>query len=386
MNTRSFIPPTTAASRALPATASSVGGALRRFVLAATVAMLALGSASAFAWSQHGTAYTSRGTYNGARYGSCGGGSCSHAGGVAGPYGGFATNTGTVTRNAPGEFSEFGHRDRPLWQFGAACRRHQLRGRHLLTHRQPHRTGRQDGHDLRRRDQDRAGPVFIVRIGHWLERQHGRSFGIDELCGVFVLAFGHGKRFGRWERLSLRYGDAGRPGRCDDLCQRDRYLWQHRDDKRSGHNQRRCHVGQHNGRRCAQAGGRGCPCGLCSASAGGVCSASAGGVCAAAPGCVCTAASGCLRTAPAARRVCCSARRLHDAGAAPCCVGARSLGRERLGSGALVMSDSVQSMRRCGPVIGPSKKSGMLCSRHTMNAATPTQFACQLFSMLPLSP
>ena len=73
-------------------------GALRKVVLGAAAAVFALGSASAFAWSGHGTAYTSRGVYNGSHYGSCGGGSCSHAGGVAGPYGGFASNTGTVTR------------------------------------------------------------------------------------------------------------------------------------------------------------------------------------------------------------------------------------------------------------------------------------------------
>ena len=108
MNTRSFVPPATAAFATFAATTASVRGALRKLALAATVVVLALGSASAFAWSQHGTAYTSRGTYNGARYGSCGGGSCSHAGGVAGPYGSFATNTGTVTRNAPGEFSNSG--------------------------------------------------------------------------------------------------------------------------------------------------------------------------------------------------------------------------------------------------------------------------------------
>jgi len=44
--------------------------ALRKLVPGAVAAVLALGSASAFAWSGHGTAYTSRGTYNGAHYGS----------------------------------------------------------------------------------------------------------------------------------------------------------------------------------------------------------------------------------------------------------------------------------------------------------------------------
>src|ERR1700729_2718659 len=80
-----------------------------RYLVAATASLLILTSTSAFAgWSGHGTAYTPRGTYNGAHYGSCGGGSCSHAGGVAGPYGGFASNTGTVTRTAPGQFSNSG--------------------------------------------------------------------------------------------------------------------------------------------------------------------------------------------------------------------------------------------------------------------------------------
>ena len=77
-------------------------------IVTAAAAVLTLGSASAFAWSQHGTAYTSRGTYNGAHYGSCGAGSCSHAGGVAGPYGGIATNSGTVTRTGTGQFSNSG--------------------------------------------------------------------------------------------------------------------------------------------------------------------------------------------------------------------------------------------------------------------------------------
>ncbi|RDT01911.1 hypothetical protein DWU95_20510, partial [Burkholderia contaminans] len=61
-----------------------------------TAAALTFACAPAFAgWAGHGTAYTPRGTYNGAHAGSCGGGSCSHAGGVIGPGGGIATNTGT---------------------------------------------------------------------------------------------------------------------------------------------------------------------------------------------------------------------------------------------------------------------------------------------------
>ena len=224
MNTRSFVPPTTA----------SVRGALRKLVLAATVAMLALGSASAFAWSQHGTAYTSRGTYNGARYGSCGGGSCSHAGGVAGPYGGFATNTGTVTRNAPGQFSNSGT---ATGRYGNSV---QHAGDTNCAGGTCSHTGTLTGPDGKTATtsgdvtQNRAGPVFIVRVDHRLERQHGRSFGIDELRGRFVLPFGHGDRFGRRERLSLRFGDAGCAGRCHDLGQRDRYTRQHRDNKRSG--------------------------------------------------------------------------------------------------------------------------------------------------------
>src|ERR1700744_6299397 len=90
------------------ATATFARVTLRNLVLAAAAAVFALGSASAFAWSQRGTAYTSHGTYNGAHYGSCGGGSCSHAGGVAGPYGALATNSATVTRTGTGQFSNSG--------------------------------------------------------------------------------------------------------------------------------------------------------------------------------------------------------------------------------------------------------------------------------------
>ena len=81
---------------------------ISRTRIAATGVLLLLASTSASAWTGHGTAYTPRGTYNGAHFGSCGGGSCSHAGGVVGPYGGLATNTGTVTRTAPGQFSNAG--------------------------------------------------------------------------------------------------------------------------------------------------------------------------------------------------------------------------------------------------------------------------------------
>ncbi|MGC2036559.1 MAG: hypothetical protein WA692_03000, partial [Paraburkholderia caledonica] len=109
MKTHSFaVPVSGASSAAVTSFSPSARRTLRKLALTATTAMLALGSVSAFAWSQHGTAYTSRGVYNEGHYGSCGGGSCSHAGGVVGPYGGAATNTGTVTRNSPGQFSNSG--------------------------------------------------------------------------------------------------------------------------------------------------------------------------------------------------------------------------------------------------------------------------------------
>ena len=81
----------------------------RHHIVTAAASLILLASTPAFAgWSGHGTAYTPHGVYNGAHAGSCAGASCSHAGGVAGPYGGIATNTGTVTRTAPGQFSNSG--------------------------------------------------------------------------------------------------------------------------------------------------------------------------------------------------------------------------------------------------------------------------------------
>lgn len=82
---------------------------LRWLLIVVATAMLALSSGSAFAgWARGGTAYTGRGAYSGAHVGSCGGGSCSHAGGVMNPWGSVATNSGTVTRTAPGQFSNSG--------------------------------------------------------------------------------------------------------------------------------------------------------------------------------------------------------------------------------------------------------------------------------------
>ncbi|MDR5740448.1 MULTISPECIES: hypothetical protein [unclassified Caballeronia] len=82
---------------------------IHRMMIVAAAAALALSSGSAFAgWARGGTAYTARGEYNGAHFGSCGGESCSHAGGVVNPWGGVATNSGTVTRTAPGQFSNSG--------------------------------------------------------------------------------------------------------------------------------------------------------------------------------------------------------------------------------------------------------------------------------------
>src|SRR4051794_1633966 len=83
-----------------------------RYIAAASAAMLiavSTISTPAFAgWPGHGTAYTPHGTYNGAHYGSCTRGSGRHAAGVQNPYGGVATNTGTVNRTAPGQFSNSG--------------------------------------------------------------------------------------------------------------------------------------------------------------------------------------------------------------------------------------------------------------------------------------
>jgi hypothetical protein len=75
------------ASAWLASTASAVRVRLtiKKLALAACAAVSVLGCAPASAWTSRGTAYTSRGTYNGAHAGSCGGGSCSHAGGDAAP-------------------------------------------------------------------------------------------------------------------------------------------------------------------------------------------------------------------------------------------------------------------------------------------------------------
>lgn len=82
---------------------------LRRLLIAVATTALALSSGSAFAgWARGGTAYTGRGAYSGAHVGACGGESCSHAGGVMNPWGSVATNSGTVTRTAPGQFSNSG--------------------------------------------------------------------------------------------------------------------------------------------------------------------------------------------------------------------------------------------------------------------------------------
>jgi len=81
-----------ASSLRLPRLLGIAGGAL--VILSSTPAFAALGG--------HSTAYTPRGTFSSGHFGACGGGSCSHAGGIEGPHGGLATNSGTVTRTAPG--------------------------------------------------------------------------------------------------------------------------------------------------------------------------------------------------------------------------------------------------------------------------------------------
>lgn len=60
---------------------------------------------AAAVWGRTGTAYTYHGAYQGAVSGACVGGSCSRTAVVAGPYGGVAARSGTVTRTAPGAYS-----------------------------------------------------------------------------------------------------------------------------------------------------------------------------------------------------------------------------------------------------------------------------------------
>ena len=151
--------------------------------LGATVAMLALGSASAFAWSQHGTA-TRRVAPTTARVTARAAAVVVRMRAASPALTAASQQHGHGDAQCTGRVLEFGHGDRALRQFGSACRRHQLRRRHLLAHRHTDRAGRQDGHHLRRRDENRAWPVFVVGIDHGLKRQHGRSFGIDELRGL----------------------------------------------------------------------------------------------------------------------------------------------------------------------------------------------------------
>ena len=212
MKNRSLFIPANAACIASSTTLTATRGrVLRKLVLAATVAMLALSSASASpgrdtAPPTHGLApitaplrlvrrrqlFACRRRRRPPRW--------------------LRVQHGYGHPQRAGRVLEFGHRDRTLWQFRATRRRHQLRGRHLLAHGHPHRTGRQDGLHIRRRDEKRSGPVFIVRVDHRIERQHDRSFGIGELRGRYVLPFGHSDRFGRGERLSLRSATRVAPG------------------------------------------------------------------------------------------------------------------------------------------------------------------------------
>ncbi len=67
--------------------------------------LLAATAADASAWTRQTTVNTWRGTYtiNGA--GGCAGGVCSRTRTVTGPYGGTVTQSGTVVRTGPGQFS-----------------------------------------------------------------------------------------------------------------------------------------------------------------------------------------------------------------------------------------------------------------------------------------
>ncbi len=107
MKNESTIAPSTRVASASNAGSQKRG--VHRVLIALTAAALTLASSSSFAgWTRGGTAYTGRGEYSGAHVGSCNDGSCSHAGGIMNPWGRTATNAGTVTRTAPGQFSNSG--------------------------------------------------------------------------------------------------------------------------------------------------------------------------------------------------------------------------------------------------------------------------------------
>ena len=129
----------------------------------------------------------------------CAGGTCSHTGTLTGPDGKTATTSGDVTKTAPGQYSSSGS----------------------------------------------------VTGSNGNTVNHSAS---TNCAGASCSPFGHGDRFGWRNRQSLRHGDACRTGRRDDIDERDGHAWQHRDDERHGGDHRRRHDGQHDGRRCAEAG------------------------------------------------------------------------------------------------------------------------------------
>jgi hypothetical protein len=67
--------------------------------------LLAANAADASAWTRHTTVNTWRGTYTVNAAGGCAGGVCSRTRTVTGPYGGSVTQSGSVGRSGPGQFS-----------------------------------------------------------------------------------------------------------------------------------------------------------------------------------------------------------------------------------------------------------------------------------------
>jgi hypothetical protein len=67
--------------------------------------LLAATAADASAWTRHTTINTWRGTYTVNAAGGCAGGVCSRTRTVTGPYGGTVTQSGSVVRTGPGQFS-----------------------------------------------------------------------------------------------------------------------------------------------------------------------------------------------------------------------------------------------------------------------------------------
>jgi hypothetical protein len=82
--------------------------------------LLAATAADASAWTRYTTVNTWRGTYTVNAAGGCAAGVCSRTRTVTGPYGGTVTQSGSVVRTGPGQFS---YRERTIGPYGGTITR-----------------------------------------------------------------------------------------------------------------------------------------------------------------------------------------------------------------------------------------------------------------------